>query len=85
MYSSTAKGNATAASDIDLLVVSDSLTLEDLYRHLAGAESYLARPINPTLYTAEEFLKRLREGNVFLKRLLDDETLLLKGSLPDGE
>jgi predicted nucleotidyltransferase len=70
VYGSVAKGKATADSDIDLLIVSDRLTLENLFRLLAPAEQSLGRRINPTLYTSGEFRTRLRGGNPFLKRVL---------------
>lgn len=83
VYGSVAKGSETAASDIDLLLVSDTLTLEAVYRLLGSTEQSLGHPINPTLYTPEEFRHRLRDSNPFLKRVLAGETLLLKGTLPD--
>ena len=83
VYGSVAKGGATAASDIDLLLVSDTLTLESAYGMLADVESALGRPINPTLYTNAEFEKRLRDGNPFLHKVLSGDTILLQGRLPD--
>lgn len=83
IYGSVAKGRETAASDIDLLVVSDSLTLEEAFRLLADAERLLTRKINPTLYTSKEFHRRLRESTPFLKRMLADEVVVLIGTLPD--
>ncbi|MBF5054735.1 hypothetical protein Y5W_00029 [Alcanivorax sp. 521-1] len=83
VYGSVAKGGATAASDIDLLLVSDTLTLESAYGMLADVESTLVRPINPTLYTNPEFEKRLRDGNPFLHKVLSGDTILLQGRLPD--
>jgi len=85
VYGSVAKGSATASSDIDLLLVSDTLTLEEVFRRLAGAESALGREINPTLYTADEFSRRLRNHNSFLARVLAEPVLLLKGALPHGK
>ena len=73
-----------AASDIDLLLVSDTMTLEAVYRLLATAEQALGRRINPTLYTSEEFDRRVREGNPFLKRVLAGESAVLIGTLPDA-
>jgi predicted nucleotidyltransferase len=70
LYGSVAKHRDTAMSDIDLLVVSDALTLEELYAALGSAEEKLARKINPTLYTSQEFDRRLKTGNAFLKRVL---------------
>jgi len=83
VYGSVAKGGATAASDIDLLLVSDTLTLESAYGMLADVESTLGRPINPTLYTNAEFQARLRDGNPFLSKVLSGDTILLQGRLPD--
>jgi len=81
IYGSVAKQSDTAKSDIDLLVVSDDLTLEDLYSHLSPVEKQLGRQINPALYTKREFNKRREGGNAFLMRVLGAPTLLLKGEL----
>ena len=78
-----AKQQDTATSDIDLLLVSDVLTLEDVYRLLADAEQKLGRIINPTLYTRQEFQQRLQAGNPFLTRVLASETLVLIGTLSE--
>lgn len=83
VYGSVAKGKATADSDIDLLIVSDQLTLEDLFRLLTPAEQSLGRRINPTLYTSTEFRTRLRGDNPFLKRVMAGETIVLTGQRPD--
>ena len=83
VYGSIAKQQDTATSDIDLLLVSDVLTLEDVYRLLADAEQKLGRIINPTLYTRQEFQQRLQAGNPFLTRVLASETLVLIGTLPE--
>lgn len=80
LYGSVAKHKDTAASDVDLLVVSDELTLEQLYAALAPAERKLARKINPTLYTSREFDRRKKAGNAFLKRVLAEEHVVLLGN-----
>lgn len=84
LYGSVAKGSATAASDVDLLVVSDALTLEALFGLLQSAEHELGRTINPTLYNKDEFQRRLDEHNPFLERVLAGDTLILHGGLPNG-
>jgi predicted nucleotidyltransferase len=83
VYGSVAKNEDTAASDIDLLLVSDPLNLEEVYRLVADVEQALGRKVNPTLYTSEEFSRRRREGNPFLKRVLGGKTILLIGTLDD--
>ena len=63
LYGSVAKGSARAQSDIDVLIVADDLTLEDVYSTLNPAEKTLGRTINPTLYTLKEFLRRRNGQN----------------------
>jgi predicted nucleotidyltransferase len=77
IYGSVAKGTDTASSDIDLLVVADGMTLEELYSALAPVESRLDRRISPRLYTAKEFESRRAAGNPFLTRVLEGEYLVL--------
>jgi predicted nucleotidyltransferase len=83
IYGSVAKQQDTASSDIDVLLVSDSLTLETVYRMLARAEKELGRKINPTLYTKAEFDKRRSSNNAFLRRVFAGETIVLLGALPE--
>lgn len=79
VYGSVADGSDRADSDIDLLLVSDTLSLEDVFRLVASAERELGRTISPTVYTSEEFHGRVREGNPFLKRILAGKHVKLKG------
>lgn len=83
LYGSVAKHTDRADSDIDVLVVSDTLTLEELLEALGTAESSLRRTIQPTLYTLQEFNSRRVSGAPFLRKVLDGDYILLKGSL-DG-
>jgi len=83
IYGSVAKHSDTAKSDIDLLVVSDELTLEDLYATLSAAEQKLGRQVNPALYTVSEFQKRRSDNNAFLSRVFAGPTAILTGQL-DG-
>ena len=83
LFGSVAKGTDHAGSDIDLLVISDTLTLEALYDALESAERNLGRPISPSLYTSTEFRRRMESGNTFLKAVLDGKTLPIKGHMDD--
>jgi predicted nucleotidyltransferase len=85
VYGSVAKKSDNAFSDIDLLIVSDSMMLEDLYVLLSDTEKDLKRKINPTLYTKAEFDERFESKNSFLMRVLKGETILLIGELPNGD
>lgn len=84
VYGSVASGRDSAKSDIDILIVADDLTLENVYAALAKTEKQLARPVNPTLYTRAEFQRRRKANNPFLAKLLTGKTLPLIGALTDG-
>jgi predicted nucleotidyltransferase len=80
LYGSVAKGTDTATSDIDILIVADDVTLEDIYSVLALVEADLERKISPTLYTSKEFADRKSANNPFLARVLSGEHLVLIGN-----
>ena len=84
IYGSIAKRQETAASDIDLLLVSDALTLEEAYTALAPAEKQLDRRVNPMLYTSSEFRRRRASRTGFVTRILQDSHLVLMGSIDGG-
>ncbi len=77
LYGSVAKGTDTAQSDIDILIVAEEVTLEDVYSALAPVETDLDRKINPTLYTSQEFAARKASKNAFLTRVISGEHLVL--------
>ncbi|MDG5499642.1 transcriptional regulator [Marinobacter sp. BGYM27] len=81
IYGSVAKRTDHANSDIDLMLVSDTLTLEDVFEALEPAEISLSRTINPTLYKHQEFEKRQTNKNPFLRKVLEGQYILLKGSV----
>ena len=77
LYGSVAKRSDTAQSDIDLLIVSDVLTLEHVYEVLAPVEQKLGRRVSPILYTVAEFRRRRASNNPFLTKVLAGETIRL--------
>ncbi len=83
IYGSVAKGGATARSDIDLLVISDSLAYADLMTCLVAAEKMLSRPINPSVYELKQFKQKWQEGNAFISKVMDQPKIWLKGSEND--
>ena len=83
IYGSVAKKTDTSASDVDVLIVADEVTLEDVYAALSVAEQQLDRKVNPTLYTSEEFDRRRARGNAFLNRVLGGPVIVLSGTIDD--
>jgi predicted nucleotidyltransferase len=83
VYGSVAKKQDTAASDIDLMLVSDSLTYADLFTALEKASGRLGRKVNPTVYTQAELGKRMKQGNAFVTRVLAQPKIWLLGAEHD--
>lgn len=83
LYGSVAKRSDTAHSDIDLMVVSDTLEYADLFGALEQVATILGRTINPTIYTRQEFAKRVKQKNAFLTRVLAQPKVWLIGGEHD--
>lgn len=83
IYGSVVKGTDTSTSDIDILVVSNELTLEDVYSAFAPVESSLGRRISPVLYTRREYVGRRASKNAFLGRVLAGDNLVLIGRVDE--
>jgi predicted nucleotidyltransferase len=80
VYGSVAKRQDTAASDIDLMVVSDTLGYADLYGTLEPVGNRLGRTVNPTVYTRKQLAKRRQEDAAFIKRVLQQPKIWIIGS-----
>ena len=81
IYGSVAKRTDTASSDVDLLIVSERLSLENAYAALAPAEQAISRKINITLLTPEEFQQRHTDNSPFLTKVLSGQHILLVGEV----
>ena len=81
IFGSVAKGNDTANSDVDVLLVGKGLVLSDILQLLLPIETSLGRKINPTCYTLSEYAKRLAEPDSFVNRILAQPTLPLIGDV----
>jgi len=78
VYGSVARGEQTAASDVDLLVLGE-VTLAEVVSAIRGAEERLGREVNPTVYPVEEWRARIKAGAPFLKRVLSSPKLFIVG------
>ena len=79
VYGSVAKRQDTAASDIDLMLISDDVAYGDLYAALETLSTRLGRTVNPTLYTAQELAKRVKRKEAFVTRVLAQPKIWLIG------
>jgi predicted nucleotidyltransferase len=79
VYGSVAKAQDTATSDVDLMVVSDTVTYADVFSALEKVSSDLGRTVNPTVYTVREFDRRVHDGKAFVTRVMKQPKLWLIG------
>lgn len=82
IYGSVASGEELSTSDIDLMIVG-AVPLSRIAPLLTAPEEELGRSINPTVYTSQEFLKRVKEKNHFLTSVLKKELLFIHGTADD--
>ena len=78
LYGSMARSEEGSASDVDLMVVGE-LGLADLVPKLRSAEAILGRPVNPTVFSVEEFERKARSQDHFLTTVLRGAKQFVKG------
>ena len=78
LYGSVARSLEESESDIDLLVVGN-VGLADLVPALRNAERTLGRPINPSVFSREEFASKVCSGDHFLNAVLQGTNHFVKG------
>jgi len=78
VYGSMARQDEKAGSDVDLMIVGD-LTLDEVLAQLAPVERAIGRDINPTVYSVDEFKRKLKGGNHFLQSVLQGDKVVLIG------
>ncbi len=80
IYGSVAKRNDSASSDIDLMIITNSLRFADVYSTLEDARSRLVRPLNVTVLDSAEFKSRRTREDSFMTRVLAQPKIWLVGS-----
>lgn len=78
VYGSMARSEELASSDVDVMIIG-RIGLADIATALRQAERHLNRPVNPALYSREEFTTKLAAGHAFLRAVLDGEKLFILG------
>jgi predicted nucleotidyltransferase len=80
LYGSVAKGTDKAGSDIDLLVLSDTLAYPEVFEALQAAESILGRSVNPTVMTPGQWRAKVARGDSFVARVAQQPRIFVIGS-----
>jgi len=83
VFGSIAKRQDNASSDIDLMVVSDSISYPELFSALEPVGERLRRTVNPQVFTPADFAKKVEDKNAFVQRVLQQPKVWIVGS--EGE
>lgn len=83
VYGSVAKGADTAASDIDLMVVSDSVSYADTYAVLEDVSAVLGRRVSPTILTTEDLAAEFQKQSAFTVRVWSQPKVWVIGNEDD--
>ena len=78
IYGSFASGKADGTSDIDVMIVGD-VDEDSLIIDIKQLEDFLMREVNYTLYTPEEYTKRLQNKDSFITNVLREQRIPLIG------
>jgi predicted nucleotidyltransferase len=80
IYGSVARQQDTANSDIDVMIVSRTLGYGEVFGALENATQTLGRKVNPTLYTPDDWAKRIAQDSAFVTRVLQQPKIWLIGT-----
>ena len=68
VFGSVARGEDTAKSDIDLMIIGHELDYAEVFKSLERSETLLSRSINPIIMTPQQWnQRRLRDSNFVSK------------------
>ena len=82
IYGSLARGEESARSDVDVLVVG-KVSFGDVVHALRSAEERLSREVNPAVYPPAEFKAKLAAKHHFLTTVLNEPKVFLIGNQHD--
>lgn len=78
IHGSLAAGTEKAGSDVDIVIVGDA-SFSDVVAALQGVQDRVGREINPSVYSTDEFRKKMRAGHHFLTSVVAAPKVFLVG------
>ena len=79
VYGSVARSEERSSSDVDLMVIGQ-VGLADIAPAVRKAETRLTRPVNPSVYTPDEFARKLEAGQHFLQSVVREKKIFILGT-----
>jgi predicted nucleotidyltransferase len=85
VFGSMAHGTVNRESDIDLLIISNDLSMRELGQAIRQASARLGREVNVNLYRPDEWGARARDGHPLVKSILANPRLIVTGGANELE
>ncbi len=84
VFGSFARNEEKAESDIDLILIGN-VGLREISSRLSDASQVLGREINPHVMTEEEYRKRSKQNDPFIRRISASEKIFITGDADELE
>lgn len=78
VFGSVARGDQQTNSDVDVMLIG-SLSFSDAVQALHATQAVLQREVNPVVYSQEEFNRRVKNSDSFIKEVLAKPKLFIIG------
>ena len=79
IFGSVARGEQNTNSDVDVMLIG-SISFGDAVQALYSTQAILQRELNPVVYSVEEFKRRLKSNDSFIKEVLAKPKLFIIGT-----
>jgi predicted nucleotidyltransferase len=79
VFGSVASGDQQSFSDVDVMLIGN-LSFSETVQALHPTQTILQRELNPVVYSQEEFQRRIKNNDTFIKEVLAKPKLFIIGS-----
>jgi hypothetical protein len=83
IYGPAAKVLAKGSGDIEIMIIGRAIDYRDVIPNFIAASKYLKRAINPSVYCADEWRRKMAAGNRVMLAVMKQPKIFVLGS-PDG-
>ena len=80
IYGPMAQGAATAHSDIEVMIIGSEIAYADVIPQFIAAAKTIGRAINPSVYSTDEWTRKLASGNRVVLAVLKQRKIFLIGT-----
>lgn len=80
IYGPMARGATTGHDPIDVIIIGSGIAYAEVIPHFIAAAKYIGRIINPSVYSAAEWGRKLAGGNRVVLAVLEQRKIFLIGA-----